>query len=359
MLKILDHINLLEYDNNIEKLCSRLSNLKKETFDFEDRIIIRHVDTEYFYYNSPIGFTTHNLFTIIRQLDIPLFVFVFLTNYSQYQNSISSFITNSDDQPEIHNLIANPQSLTLGKIKDLLDSDVSKDIKFHAVCLLGTPRSHRIKLFQFLKYSKLDQYINFSFNDKNVNTLSDIDKNIDIRPDTVINDLIFASPHRINDSWIHKSTILNYLDQIEPIPTTNQWIDPSGVNFYQHYGIDIITETVFDYPHVFISEKTLRPIALKTAFVMFAASGTLKYLRQHGFKTFDLFWNEGYDDILDPHARFLACCDVLTNLSKLSIDEVKEMYIKMLPILEHNKQTLSDYLDNVYYPLYNKFRMAK
>jgi|688.fasta_scaffold154741_2 hypothetical protein len=358
MLKILDEIELVEYDARFDDLYYRLLALKKETFEFNERIVIWHTDTEYFYYNHPTGFITHNLFSTIRKLDIPLFVFIILTNQSQYQISIAPFIIDEEDYPEIHNLIVNSGSISFGNIRELLKLDIVKDIKFHAVCLLGTPRNHRIKLFQFLKYSRLDQSINFSFNDKNV-YLNEPYENKSIPAATVVDELIFTIPHRINDSWVCKSTALSHLESIKVETTSNQWISPKGVNFYQYYSIDIITETVFDYPHVFISEKTLRPIALKTAFVMFGAAGTLKYLKEHGFKTFDNFWDESYDTINDPHERFLSCCNVLTELTKLSINNIKEMYIKMLPILEHNRQTLSDYIDNVYDPLYNKIKMPK
>jgi hypothetical protein len=360
MLKILDYINLLVYDDRLEQLAGRLAQSKKTHYEHDEKIVILHEDTEYFYHGVLTGFTTHNLFTIIRQLDIPLFVFVFITNQNQFQKSIAPFITDSSDAPEIYNLITGVTAIHGGKqdkIKNLLEAEPPKDIRFHAVCLLGTRRNHRIKLFQFLKHSGLDQYINFSFNDKNVSILSNTINDSDPQNFPTVDNLVFSTPHRINESWLSRSTALTHLDHIETASTTNPWIDSSGVDFYQHYAIDIVTETVFDYPHVFVSEKTLRPIALKTAFVMFGAVGTLAYLKQHGFKTFSDFWDESYDSIADPHARFLACCDVLTGLSQLSIIGVKEMYDAMLPILEHNKQTLVEYVDNVFDPLYNKFNL--
>ena len=118
--------------------------------------------------------------------------------------------------------------------------------------------------------------------------------------------------------------------------------------------MDIVTETVFDYPYVFVSEKILRPLLTKTPFIVFAAQGTLEHLKSLGFKTFSDFWDESYDLESDSHLRFLSCCRIINSIAEQPIDKLKNLYAEMETLLEHNRQTLITYINDQYRPLYKK-----
>jgi hypothetical protein len=97
----------------------------------------------------------------------------------------------------------------------------------------------------------------------------------------------------------------------------------------------LITESsYFEYEHsVFISEKTFKPIACMQPFIIVGSKHTLKYLRKLGYKTFDGFIDESYDDC-DDDIRFAA---IIKSLEKIKqIDDKISWLESMREILEHN-----------------------
>jgi hypothetical protein len=111
-------------------------------------------------------------------------------------------------------------------------------------------------------------------------------------------------------------------------------------DFYDEFGIDIVAETVFNYPHVVISEKTLRPISSKRPFIIIGASGTLKILKTMGFKTYSDIIDESYDNIQDHEIRFNAVCESVRKITSQSIDKIKQDVRSVESIIEENFATL-------------------
>lgn len=99
---------------------------------------------------------------------------------------------------------------------------------------------------------------------------------------------------------------------------------------------NIVTETRYDTPFQYISEKTLKPIISKRPFILLSSPGTLKLLKSFGFKTFDYWWDESYDEEQDHYKRFKMVYDLSQNI--LSKDkETLEKYLKeMQEILDYN-----------------------
>ena len=61
-----------------------------------------------------------------------------------------------------------------------------------------------------------------------------------------------------------------------------------------------------------------------------------------GFKTYSDFWSEDYDKIQDPLDRLDEVINVLKKLCEMSVEDRKEMYEKMKPVLKHNQQLILD-----------------
>jgi hypothetical protein len=104
---------------------------------------------------------------------------------------------------------------------------------------------------------------------------------------------------------------------------------------YRDTWVSLITESsYFDDEHsVFISEKTFKPIACMQPFIIVGSKHTLKYLRQVGYRTFDGFIDESYDDCNDED-RFAA---IIKSLEKIKQIEDKISWLtSMKEILEHN-----------------------
>jgi hypothetical protein len=109
---------------------------------------------------------------------------------------------------------------------------------------------------------------------------------------------------------------------------------------YYDVFCDVVTESRFAQPTSNYSEKVYRPMFYKKPFIMVGPPHTLDYMREQGFKTFDEFWDESYNKMEDHESRLFAIFKLIEQINKMSIGELKEMYDRMLPIVEHNRKVL-------------------
>lgn len=155
---------------------------------------------------------------------------------------------------------------------------------------------------------------------------------------------IYPSPFtRINEHWLKNNAVNGYPSE----PYVDNLVQGNSNNFHynvmelqaswqQIVGIDIVTETVFNYPYPQTTEKTLRPLLSKRMFVIVGAPKTLKWLQSLGFKTFSPFINEDYDNIYDPTLRILALIDEIKRIGEMDISTIKNNLSTFKDTLEHN-----------------------
>lgn len=98
----------------------------------------------------------------------------------------------------------------------------------------------------------------------------------------------------------------------------------------------VVTETVFYYDKLHLTEKIFKPIVSKQPFMLIAAPGNLAYLRGYGFKTFDGIIDESYDLIEDNDARIDAVAAQLAWYCRLSAEEKQRVIERLAPIVEYN-----------------------
>jgi hypothetical protein len=96
------------------------------------------------------------------------------------------------------------------------------------------------------------------------------------------------------------------------------------------------TETVYFGNRLHLTEKTFKAIALEMPFVLVAPAGSLAYLREYGFETFDEIFDESYDLETDDIKRIEAVTRLLKDLDNLSMEERNRIHQACLPIVEHN-----------------------
>lgn len=100
----------------------------------------------------------------------------------------------------------------------------------------------------------------------------------------------------------------------------------------------IVLETFFDADGsraCFISEKVFKPIRHGQPFVVFGAPYTLKTLRSLGYRTFDQFIDNSYDEIEDNTERFKRVVAVIQHIKKQNLHQ---WYTQMLSDLRYNRQ---------------------
>jgi len=100
--------------------------------------------------------------------------------------------------------------------------------------------------------------------------------------------------------------------------------------------MNVITETFFYEGSDMITEKTYKSMLFKKPFIIVGGQGTLKRLREDGYKTFDVILNEDYDLETDNKSRIKMIQNEILRISKLSLDELSKLQKQIEDILEHN-----------------------
>ena len=98
----------------------------------------------------------------------------------------------------------------------------------------------------------------------------------------------------------------------------------------------VVSETIFYQDKRHLTEKIFKPIVACRPFILVGAPGNLAYLKRYGFKTFDRWVDESYDNILDSDLRIAKITDELQRLCSLPMEELKQMECEMREVLEYN-----------------------
>jgi hypothetical protein len=109
-------------------------------------------------------------------------------------------------------------------------------------------------------------------------------------------------------------------------------------DYYNSSFCAIVSESIFAQPFTTISEKTMIAMKCLTPFVVLGAPGTLTYLKNLGFKTFDKWWDESYDLEQNHYKRFQKIISIIDYIETLNINDT---LADMQSVLEHNSQLVS------------------
>jgi len=107
---------------------------------------------------------------------------------------------------------------------------------------------------------------------------------------------------------------------------------------YDKTFISVISETLIYEDTLFISEKTWKPIMVGHPFIILGNKGTLKFLKSIGYKTFDKWFNEDYDNDNDETIRINKIIKILTYYSQKSKEELSLIREEMKEVCNHNQQ---------------------
>lgn len=123
---------------------------------------------------------------------------------------------------------------------------------------------------------------------------------------------------------------------------------PANLNilkYYQDIFVDVVHETFVRGEVCFATEKTWRPIVARRPFITMGGLNHLENLRRLGFKTFNEFWDEGYDEYGMQH-RVNEIAKLLDTISTWSVEKIQRTLQDMQPILEHNYNTFMNLTHN-------------
>ena len=102
----------------------------------------------------------------------------------------------------------------------------------------------------------------------------------------------------------------------------------------------VVTETIFDYPHTFRTEKIWKPMIMCHPFVVAANPGYYRDLRAAGFQTFDRLIDESFDSIDDPATRAGRIIDTVADIC---YNGAESFMMASKDICKYNYQHLREY----------------
>ena len=101
----------------------------------------------------------------------------------------------------------------------------------------------------------------------------------------------------------------------------------------------LVTETVFEYPHSFRTEKIWKPIAMAHPFVAAANCGYYRDLHNLGFQTFNHVIDESFDQIESSQDRVARIAQVVEDLCKQDLDQ---FLAACYNVCKYNQQHLAE-----------------
>lgn len=107
------------------------------------------------------------------------------------------------------------------------------------------------------------------------------------------------------------------------------------LNFYKNIFVDIVVEANVSGNCFLCTEKTWRPVLAKRPFIIMSNFDFLKNFQKLGFKTFDRWWPEDYDDWAEGK-RIQKIQNILKEISSWSLHRLETVLAEMKPILDHN-----------------------
>lgn len=137
--------------------------------------------------------------------------------------------------------------------------------------------------------------------------------------------------------------------KLNPIRLPNAEFDKENFNtnvlalsHYNSFFVELVCETYTSGLTFFPTEKTIRPMYGLTPFIVFGPQGYLTNLiARYGFKTFNKWWDEDYDNHQN-YERVKLMYKVIDRLDNLPDVELQSMYADMQDTLDHNHNRLME-----------------
>ena len=150
--RVVLHLEFKQFDQDFTILEEHLRTVKKQSFDPDERIIIEHVDTDYYFNEFAHGLGLYNLFTAFKQVDIPLFTMLLFTNHFGIQREVDELAPDTNDKPTVIETFITKTHYTNNYRPILLNQD---QIQRPGLCMMSQGRVHRHAMYHFLEKENL------------------------------------------------------------------------------------------------------------------------------------------------------------------------------------------------------------
>lgn len=192
----------------------------------------------------------------------------------------------------------------------------------------------------FMNFPRIQRSLTDKSNCKNNFLLTMVRKEKSVHRD-LLWEKLNLKPHLL-DTSISVYHIMSYDTHVHnswvgEMPHQNNWPDgyPS-MDLYSDCWFEIVPETLYQFGY-FITEKTIKPIATKTPFLILSSPGYLKFLQNLGFRTFHNLIDESYDTIENLNDRVSA---IVKQVEIIVQNGSENFYRESLDITTHNQNRL-------------------
>jgi hypothetical protein len=148
---IIGHTHMCEFDNDFDELRKKFKTIQRDSFEPNDRFIIEHMDTDFYFDLCPVGINFMNVFTVAAEFDIPAYVLLFYTNHYGIQDEIDILCQHNhpNDRPTVIESSWSKWMFNSAEC-DNISLDLEK-IEYPVLCMMNGNRSHRHALYHQLK----------------------------------------------------------------------------------------------------------------------------------------------------------------------------------------------------------------
>lgn len=163
---VLFSIDCRNFDLDFQELSKNLHKIKKKVFSPIDRIVLVHMDTDYYDEQLLQGLLIINLIRAFKKEDIPLYTLLFVTNHFGIDKEFDALLKDHDinDRPTI---IETLLSRTLLSDEFSTSNDFNfNNIEKSGMCMMGIQRSHRVAICNFLTNNQLLPHVALKANFK-------------------------------------------------------------------------------------------------------------------------------------------------------------------------------------------------
>jgi hypothetical protein len=144
---------------------------------------------------------------------------------------------------------------------------------------------------------------------------------------------------------------LSNLDQAPPADAVDGFVKPWLFNdtwgdaivnprSYADTYFSLVTETVYDYPYSFRTEKIYKPILMAHPWIAVANQGFYRDIRNAGFQTFGHLIDESFDSIENSNQRLDR---IVAIVKDICYNGPKEFMLAAQEVCKYNQQHLREY----------------
>jgi hypothetical protein len=326
--EILDSFDFVENDVDPATFLNFIQRWAQHDFLPNERLLIVNLDCDFYpeEQSIPVGNNSYNFFRLCSHFGLPTEFFLYVTTTFGTTTEVHYLCKKFNcAPPTVIETICVPVTTT----QEVKSVNFNQHLISRTFVLMNRMlRMHRLLLLCYLKEQRLFDHGHISYLFDQQHPTSTV-KNSILSIPVVLRTT--TPPARINDSISLSAADYQVLDRYTK-DFVNQHHELSiekNIDLFDYqpdalqFGlVNIITETVFEYPYPWISEKTIKSILMKRPFIIVGPAGTLNKLNDLGFRTFNSVWNESYDSIGNSSDRIKAIVDLIKELSFKDINQL-------------------------------------